>query len=389
MSSEESADVRGEVSRPRVGLRVAAVLATAALILLGHYLTPTAFHAHHDVYRRLFYIPIILAGFWFGLWGGLITAVGVTIAYFPHIFRDWGGDIFGANLNRTLETGMYIVVGLITGSLSQSLRRERDRLARVADDRQRALRALEAAHSELREKTRDILEAEEQLRRADRLSALGHLSAGLAHEIRNPLGSIRGTAEILSDKFQEGDREYEFLQILLREVTHLNGVLSNFLEFARGEQETGEAPRGECSAGETAARVRDLLAREAAQRRIDLRLSSPEGDDRVAMPGEHLSQIVLNLLLNALQVTPEEGRIDLTIDRDRESLVLTVSDSGPGVPADRREDVFEPFFTTRDGGTGLGLAIVAKLLESHGASVSLGDSPLGGAQFTLTLPRAA
>jgi two-component system sensor histidine kinase HydH len=356
-------------------LQIALIAGVSVGLVLAHYLTSTAEMHLHDIYRRLLYIPIILAAFWFGLRGALLTSLGLTAAYFPHIYRDWGGDVLGMNLNRTLEACMYNIVALITGGFAQRLRHERDRLAR--------------ANRELEEKTRQIFEAEEQLRRADRLSALGKLSAGLAHEIRNPLGSIRGTAEILSDRFQPGDKEYEFFQILEREVHRLNGVLTNFLEFARGERNSAKDLQRSCSVRATLESVRDLLTREIAQKRVDLRVSTDEAEDRGGLSREHLSQVILNLLLNALQSAPDGGVIEVKMNSGGDHVRLAIGDSGPGIPEELREEVFQPFFTTREGGTGLGLAIVSKILDSHGATLELGTSPLGGAEFALLLPRAS
>lgn len=384
MSRRPISDAPGQ----RPALRLAIVAASALGLILAHYLTPTASHVPHDIYDRLLYIPIILAGFWFGLGGGLLTSALVTCAYFPHILRDLGGDPLGLNLSRTLEATVWNTVALVTGTLSQSLRRERDRLAGLAEEQRQTLEDLRRADAALREKTRQIFEAEEQLRQADRLAVLGKLSAGLAHEIRNPLGAIRGASEILADKIAPGEPEREFLDILQREVGRLNSALTNYLEFARGDARAAGGEAGTCRLDEAVDTVLGLLGHEIERRGVRVERTGAAQTVSVALPRDQLCQVLLNLVLNALQSLPGAGVVALRAEAGAGTATLAVGDSGPGVPEAMREKIFQPFVTTRAEGTGLGLAIVAKILQSHGASVTVGRSALGGAEFTLHLPVA-
>jgi two-component system, NtrC family, sensor histidine kinase HydH len=194
-------------------------------ISLLHYLTPLKLHFLHDIFQRLYYLPIILAAFRYGLRGGLVCSILVSIAYAPHILFQWGGELT-LEMEKYLEILLYNVVGGITGLLSQ---KERERTAQLQETAQ----GLAESYEKLSAQSERIITIEEELRRAEKLSSLGEMAAVLAHEIRNPLGSIRGSAEILKDDFRPGDPKYEFLEIQIRETERLNRVVEDFLQMAR------------------------------------------------------------------------------------------------------------------------------------------------------------
>ncbi|MBP1777077.1 MAG: sensor histidine kinase, partial [candidate division NC10 bacterium] len=201
-----------------------AILALMVLgVTAGHMTVPVTRQVPHDLFVRLYYLPIALGGAWFGLWGGLGTAGLITLVYLPHIlFVHHGPLTFG----YLLEIPVFLGVGLLTGLIV-------DRQAQYRRGLEGQAETLARSHRELQEQTRLLLEKEAQLHRADRLSALGQLSAGLAHEIRNPLGAIKGAVEILEEDYPSGHPKAEFYAIILKEVKRLNGVVTNFLNFAR------------------------------------------------------------------------------------------------------------------------------------------------------------
>ena len=167
-------------------LRLTIIATLLLLVTALHYLTTTQEVNAHDIYRRLYYVPIVLGGVWFALRGGIATSILASLLYMPHVLFHWQHNPTIA-LEQYLEIVLYNVIGCLTGFLAQ---RERQQKLRY----QKAAETLERSYDTLREQADQIIEIEEQLRRADRLSALGELSAGMAHEIRNPLGSIKGTA---------------------------------------------------------------------------------------------------------------------------------------------------------------------------------------------------
>ncbi len=278
--------------------------------------------------------------------------------YAPHVVFQWGHHP-ATELEQYLEIILYNVIGGLTGLLAERERRQKDRYQQTA-------RTLEESYSQLRTQADQILEIEEQLRRADRLSALGELSAGMAHEIRNPLGSIRGTAEILRDGMAAGDPRSEFAAILIQEVDRLNRVVQDFLEFAR-PAESGR------SAVDLNALLQELivLTRQPA-RSGGVKVEFTAGEiPLVKADREQLRQAFLNLILNAFQAMPAGGVLNLATNRSDDRVRLRFRDSGVGIPADHLERIFNPFFTTRSEGTGLGLAIVHRIIQGHGGRIEV------------------
>jgi signal transduction histidine kinase len=353
-----------------------AILSSAVVgISLLHYLTPLHLPMLHDIFQRLYYIPIILAAFWFGFRGGLSSAIVVSVLYAPHILFQWGGHLT-MELEKYLEIILYNVVGSITGLLSQ---KERDRASQL----QETARGLEESNEQLRRQSELILEIEGQMRRAERLSVLGELSAALAHEIRNPLGAIKGAAEILRDDYRPDDRKYEFLEILVGETERLDRVVEDFLRLARPRA----SETGECDVMEELRNMITLVSAEARRRGVELRLE-PAALPPVTGDREKLRQAFLNIILNGLQATPSGGSVIISASSDAagNQVEISFSDTGAGILPDVRARIFDPFFTTKEGGTGLGLAITEKIITGHGGSIGVESSPGRGATVKVTIP---
>jgi signal transduction histidine kinase len=196
-----------------------------ALITLVHYLAGGAQSGMlHGLLGHLYIVPIILGAYWFGIKGGVSLSIASAALFSPHLFLHWHDPFL--DIYNYVELFLFFLIGGVTGVLSQMERGHRQR-------HEEALQRLDESHRKLREQTEVLFQTEEQLRRADRLSALGELSAGMAHEIRNPLGSIKGAVEILKDDYSPEEAKYEFIQILLKETDRLNRIVQDFLGFAR------------------------------------------------------------------------------------------------------------------------------------------------------------
>lgn len=356
-------------------IRLAVVVLLVLAITALHYTTTTQKHEFHDIYRRLYYLPIILGGFWFSLRGGIAASIVVSILYAPHVVFQWGHHPT-TQTEQYLEILLYNVIGFLTGFLSEREKRQRDRYQAAAE-------RLEDSYDKLKRQADMILEIEEQLRRADRLSALGELSAGMAHEIGNPLGSIKGTAEILRDAFPPEDKRHEFSEILIREADRLNSVVRDFLTFARpsplgsGRYDVNEALREVL-----------LLSRQQAKRNgVDIDLKD-EPLPEVAGDREQIKQAFLNLILNAVQAMPHGGTLTVTSAQRDGKAQVRFADTGQGISAENVDKIFNPFFTTRHEGTGLGLAITHRIIQSHGGSLEVQSRVGEGTEFILTLPLA-
>jgi signal transduction histidine kinase len=353
----------------RIGLIVGILLVISAL----HYLTALQMQHAHDIYRRLYYVPIVLGGLWFTLRGGIATAVAASLLFLPHVVFQWGHHPV-SQPEQYLEILLYNIIGGLTGFLAG---RE---LEQKRAYQQAALR-LEESYRTLSAQADQILEIEEQMRRADRLSTLGELSAGMAHEIRNPLGSIRGTAEILKDGVDPGDSRHEFAEILIKEVDRLNRVLENFLRFAR------QTPleRGRFDLNSVVREVLDLARRQAERSNVEVVVSTVELPLLVGDGGQ-IRQALLNLVLNALQVMPSGGRLTVATSRFDGQAEVAITDTGPGIPVGEEERIFRAFVTTRPDGTGLGLPISQRIIISHGGQITVSSAPGTGATFTIRLP---
>ncbi len=344
-------------------------------ISLLHYFTPLHLPYLHDIFQRLYYLPIILAALWYGFRGGLLCSIIVSVAYAPHLLFQWGGHLT-MEMEKYLEILLYNIVGSVTGLLSQ---RERERTVEL----QKTAKGLEESYQKLQHQSERIIVIEEQLRRSEKLSTLGEMAAILAHEIRNPLGSIRGTAEILKDDYKPGDPKHEFIEIQIKETERLNRVVEDFLHIAR-PQPVDMRP---CPVQEELETIVTLLSNNAREREIKLILQPPIVPVIIKADGEKLRQAFLNIIINALQATPCGGSVIITTAVHHPSYCeIQFSDNGPGLDAVTLKRIFEPFFTTKSDGTGLGLAITRKIIESHSGTLQVESEPGHGTTVTVRLP---
>jgi signal transduction histidine kinase len=234
----------------------------------------------------------------------------------------------------------------------------------------------------------------QQMKEKDRLAALGEMSAGLAHEIRNPLAAIKGAAQYLDPK-KLPDDDREFLEIMIEEVNRLNGVVTQFLDYSR-PLKPSLAPT---SVNEVLEKTFKLLESQTPPEvRVELELA--EWVPRVLADAEQLKQVFLNLALNAFQaMMPAGGRLVVATSVARDELAfwregsrradvveVRFRDTGPGIPEDARDSIFVPFYTTKEKGTGLGLAICQRIVKAHQGSISVRSAPGEGAEFLVSLP---
>ncbi len=229
----------------------------------------------------------------------------------------------------------------------------------------------------------------ESVERADRLKQLGEMAAGVAHEIRNPLNGIEGFASLLQRDLPADDKRHRFAAAIVEGVRTLNRTVSSLLEFTNPRRiERRPVPPGELAR----ACIELVLAEQAVLRDLSpvtLELDDHVGDTPLALDGIQLKQVLLNLVQNgvqAVQNAERPGRVRISVARNDSGVEFLVDDNGPGVPASERQRIFTPFYTTKDHGTGLGLAIAHTVVSLHGGTLTIEDSPLGGARFRITVP---
>ncbi|KJS33114.1 MAG: hypothetical protein VR64_04260 [Desulfatitalea sp. BRH_c12] len=233
----------------------------------------------------------------------------------------------------------------------------------------------------------EIKTLESQVRRAEKLAAVGELAASVAHEIRNPLSSIKGFAQFLHRSFVDGRPEREYTEIMIQEVDRINAVMNNLLTFGRPM----DADPQVIDVTKVIAHVLLLVQADAKERSIRIQTLSQTEAPIVQADANQLTQALLNLLMNAMTAIDREGTITVAVENDHSSgdFRIWVEDDGPGIAPELHEKIFDPFFTDREKGTGLGLAIVRKIVENHYGRVSV-TSPAPhsnvGARFVIHLP---
>ncbi|MEQ8275123.1 MAG: HAMP domain-containing sensor histidine kinase [Deltaproteobacteria bacterium] len=205
--------------------------------------------------------------------------------------------------------------------------------------------------------------------------------AGIAHEVRNPLGGIELFGGLLDEDLEEGDPRKKHVKKILRELGTLSKVVNDFLDFARRRP---PEPR-EVDVNDMLFEVVSIADKDASERSTKLKLEV-EGDLKASLDPEAIKRATLNLVRNAIQAAPaEEGLVRISAERE-DGLRITIDDNGPGVPPEKRDEIFTPFFTTKQKGTGLGLALVRKSIQEHGGTIEVTDAEGGGARFVIRLP---
>ena len=234
---------------------------------------------------------------------------------------------------------------------------------------------------------RDLFEVrrlQQEVERTKRLASLGSLAAGVAHEIRNPLSSVKGFATYFRDKLKDSPQDRDTATTMIQEVERLDRVIGQLLEFARPSTLKIKPVR-----------VMDLIQHslkliegDARSKGIEVKVDIPLDFPDVPMDGDRINQVLLNLYLNGLQAMDGGGLLQVKVSRDdaRKLTTITVSDSGRGIETADQERIFDPYFTTKPDGTGLGLAIVHKILDAHGGSIKVRSQTGAGTAVAITLP---
>jgi len=230
----------------------------------------------------------------------------------------------------------------------------------------------------------EVQEMRERIRKADRLAAIGELSAGIAHELRNPLASISGSIEMLASDLELGGENRRLMSLVMRESDRLDHIIADFLEFARLRP-----PRKRIvSVTNCLEEVIVLLANNVDKSGdVKIEFLNHASEVQVNVDDEQLRQVFTNLAVNSCEAMHGEGRLRILAGQEESGwLSITFRDEGPGIEDEDVERLFEPFFTTKDGGTGLGLAIANRIVEAHGGTIGFKNRPGGGAEFSVVLP---
>ena len=229
-----------------------------------------------------------------------------------------------------------------------------------------------------------LQQKEREVRRAERLAAVGQLAAGVAHEIRNPLTSIKMLIQAGREDPVTGLSE-EDLQVIEREIRRLERSLQTFLDFARPPRLERRQQNLICLIDQTLSLIRG----RAEKQHVTIDFQPPSGPVQIDADGEQLQQVLVNLLLNALEALPLGGTIDVTVQPGPSSVEVRVRDSGAGISVELLPRLFEPFASDKETGLGLGLVVSRRIVEDHGGMLQARNRPDGGAEFTFALPKRA
>ena len=231
----------------------------------------------------------------------------------------------------------------------------------------------------------EIARSRQKLIQSSKLAALGEMAAILAHEIRTPLGIVRSSVQLLNREPALSEDSRELLGFVESETERLNRLISTLLDSSRPRPPVivpvdVHAVIKNCAS---------MLAAQAAKKHIQIEDLLAPGSIVVQSDAEQLTQVILNLLLNAIQILPAGGHVAIASTVEVESVSIEIADDGPGIAVDDRDRIFEAFFFRREGGVGLGLAVVKQIVDAHGGEIEVGRSQLGGALFTIRLPRTS
>jgi signal transduction histidine kinase len=230
----------------------------------------------------------------------------------------------------------------------------------------------------------DIDQSQRNLIHASKLAVVGEMSSLIAHEVRTPLGILRSSAQMLQREEGISDEGLELVGFIESETERLNRLVSAMLDTARPRLPTFL----EVDIAKLVAQVVAMLGAQFDKRGIRVEVENKAANPLAECDEEQITQVLLNLLMNAMQILASGGRIDVTLRDDQQNIEIEIGDDGPGIPQNERTKIFEAFFFKREGGIGLGLAVVQRIVAAHRGDIEVDESPRGGALFKVRLPRA-
>jgi signal transduction histidine kinase len=351
------------------GYWVRVIGAGAGILLISalHQATALSSLHWHNVYQHLYYLPIVFAGLSFGWIGGLAAGMLAGISNAPHNFASLRVAPSYA-VDQMLDVPIFCAAGVLTGVLAERGRKQRA-------DLERTTKRLSEVYQQLQDNF-------ELMKRSERLFALGQLSAGLAHEIRNPLASVSGAAGILRRNPRLEPKDAECVEIISKECQRLNRLVGNFLDFARPR-----TPRYQTvDLSPTLDSVMELAGHAIGKQAITLRREVLAQLPAVECDPELLRQVLLNLIINAIQSMPGGGEVVISAMPRQERVLIQVKDEGCGVKPENRDRIFDPFFTTKENGSGLGLSVAHQIVQQHGGVLTAEANAKKGMTFSLLLP---
>lgn len=331
--------------------KICIVLSLLIIITLVIVLTKDTQYRYHSVFREFYFIPLILATFWFGLRGALLTSGSITLFYIIFLVFYWQG-ISAEKINTFIEIIFLNLAAVIFGTLRERENKQRRR-------------------------------AQE----AENLAAIGKAVSGVAHDMKTPLVAIAGFARQVLKKLREGDPQRDKLEIIHREAQRLESMVKDMLDFARPLDLRLTPADVNQLLRESLEVVQDLARKQGVTMETQLGADIP----LTPLDAGRMKQVLINLVINAIQASPTGETVMVRSALGERNITIEVVDRGGGIPPDQKKNIFVPFFTTKKEGVGLGLSMVKNIVSAHHGSVEFFDNrnPSQGVTFRITLPREA
>lgn len=338
-------------------VKVTSVLLLIVSTTFFHYFTVLTGHYYYIFYRELYFFPLVLAGFWFGLRGALLISITISVAYLPITIMFW--DHFSTDdLTRVVEIILFNSIAIVMGILKD---RERKR--------------------------------HEQLIMAESLASMGSAVSAAAHDMKTPLIAIGGFTNLVISRLKKVENDLdkapriladvqEKLAIVVKETARLENMVKEMLDFSR--------PLQLQKSKENIARIIEesvaIVEPSATALKVKIVNQATGELPLAAIDPDRFKQVLVNLLINAIQASPQGEQVTLTGFAQGAHLIIDVSDCGCGIPVEQRPEIFNPFFSTKKDGTGLGLPIVKKVVEAHDGQLQILDNQPTGLTFRITIP---
>ena len=344
--------------------------------LILSYLLVAWTHGIDSYYYPILLIPVISAATTFELMGVITTTAAACIAYFSFLplalhYVIWEMLPPDTISVMALKASFFAIVAFLVYEQAKAKRDEMKRTQEVVE--------------RLAESNRNLRRAEASLRRSERLAALGQLTAGLAHELRNPLGTIKASAEMLTKDSVKRRPELmsEMAGYIESEVDRMNNLVSSFLDFARPLQIHPVLADLRSVIDDVARQQKEL----AKNRDVELSTDISDAAASFVFDPDLLKLAISNLVQNAVQASRPGTRVEIRADERNEDVMIFVTDHGEGIQPEHLENIFNPFFTTKPKGVGLGLAIVSKIIDEHQGKITVFSEAGKGSRFEITLPK--
>ena len=362
-------------NRDRILFDLISIGLVVAILTAIHY---TSYHYEMNFHILLqfgYYLPVIYAAMRFGPAGGIVSGLVITLLILPFM-TNFPAMTPSAMYTQWVEVGLINIIGWLTGFLTEEERKAKRKYKLALTVQKELVEKLKREGQE-----RERLECE--IRQTERVTALGHMSAGLAHEIRNPLGIMKVSIQMLAQEKGDDGVVSEYCRVLLEECERLNRLVSEFLSFARPK----EPVRGRITLGKLLDEGVTLIQPALRQSHIQLdQARDPIDDQEVEVDPDQIKQVFLNILLNAIDAQGEGGVIHLEGVQQDGFVGFAISDEGPGISPDALPYIYDPFFTLKEKGTGLGLSVVHRILDQHGGRISTVNRRERGVRVEILLP---